>query len=920
MAKSPNPDKLRDQFLSEYNLTVDDIRYKHIDWDTNEEKEICLFEGDPKYGDMRIYYPSLDGHLHRYNDNGKWGTTYRLRKALPLINKTTGKETKYLMSGNNCIFFPPAMITAFKNKTKIETLCVVEGEKKAFVACKNGFDIVGISGIWNFCTKTEKIDDKEQQGELMPELKEFIKTCGVTTVILVHDADALDMSSSDNKSATDRPFTFFQTVKRFAELIFQEGVKFYYSYINPYLGTKGLDDVIIKYPDVAFDFVESLLANKFTTYFCTQRIQFIKASSIKEIFHLNDPEDFYKYHKANLKQKTEFRFDNRLFKINHADDSIEEVKTTERAMVWENEGKYYGYDIRGNTKCFSNFTMNVLFLLKSSSNPKRIVSFKNVLGQECIKELTMDDFVSTSSFRKKLISDGSYIFKGEMLELLNLQELLFKEEQLAAEITSLGWQKTYGFYAWSNGLTSEGKFFPIDEFGVVQFGDRKFYLPAFSSLFNEGDIAFENERNFKHMVEHEIKFEEWATLFTTLYKANGHIGMCFYIASLFRDIIYGTNKEFPLIILFGQKGSGKSTMAKSMMSMFGLPQSAMSLENASSTKKGMYRKFAQFRNALVWLDEYKNSIHPDLIGMLKNLYDGIGYERAQTSQDHRTTNVPVLSSTILSGQDMPTADPALFSRGLLLMFKNNTFSEADRKAYNQLTAIEKKGLTCITIALLAHRNLVEEKFMTHYKMWCKKFEEHFKFKDILDRMYKSAAMVLSPISILFDENVFDKSALPFTINNLYAHFVDCLEQHRNLMNDNQEISVFWETVETLFDEGFITGNDFRFLDDCVAIRFNRVYSAYAEKYRKVHGRNGLDKITIINYLKNSAAFVEIKDSVRFESSVSSAYVFKTKEIGINLVKELHSPHEAPIVKSEHKIKEAAPLQTTISGDGDDLPF
>ena len=83
-----------------------------------------------------------------------------------------------------------------------------------------------------------------------------------------------------------------------------------------------------------------------------------------------------------------------------------------------------------------------------------------------------------------------------------------------------------------------------------------------------------------------------------------------------------------------------------------------------------------------WLDEYKNTVHPDMIGLLKNLYDGIGYERAQMSQDNRTTSNPVLSSAIVSGQDMPTVDPALFTRVILLMFKNNEFKEEDRLAYN----------------------------------------------------------------------------------------------------------------------------------------------------------------------------------------------------------------------------------------------
>lgn len=909
MAKSQNPDALRDAFLKEYNLTVDDILFEHREWESEEKAKSMLFTGD-KNGDMRIYYPTLCGHLHRHNDKGRWADSFRLRKALPFINQKTNKEVKYLMQGNNVVFWPPAMVEAYRKHTPIDTLVVVEGEKKAFVASKNGWDICGISGIWNFCTKTDKLDDREVQGELLPELKEFIKVCKVKTVALLHDADALDISMSENKSATDRPFGFYQAVKRFAELILQEGCKLFYSYVNPHVGIKGLDDLIAVKQDVLHDFCEGLSENKFTSYFCTTRIQFISAHAIKEIFRLNDPEGFYKYHKARLKGKEHFRFDNRLFKIEAGGEKIDEVKTHDRESVWVTEGRYYGYSQSGQTKCISNFTMNVHFLLRSSTNAKRIVSFKNVLGQECIKELTMDDLVSVSNFRKKLIADGSYIYKGDMFELLNLQEILFKEEQPAVEITSLGWQKNFGFYAWSNGVADGGKFFPVDEFGIVTFGDHKYYLPAFSSLFTDGDIAFENERNFRH-IDHDYSFEAWAQYFLNLYGKNGSVGISFYIASLFRDIIFGAFKEFPLLILFGQKGSGKSTMAKSIMSMFGQPQSAMSLENASSTKKGMYRKFGQFRNAVVWLDEYKNHIHPDLIGMLKNLFDGIGYERAQMSQDNRTISNPVLSSTILSGQDMPTADPALFTRGLLLMFKNNSFTDADKKNYSALTGLEKKGLTHITITLLGYRDLIVEHFLDEYKVLFARLDTKFKFVDIPDRLLKNAALVMAPVVVLMKHGAIDyRNMTGFSPEDLFKRFCEMLEQHSSLLHDNQEINVFWEVIETLYDEGILNeGIDFKHKQDCIAFRFNRVYSAYAEKYRKMHGRNGIDKMTITNYLKNSPAFVDTSEKERFEKTVTSAFVFKYAALGITLVREL-----GPMPKDPSTGSGAAP-STPSTGSG-----
>lgn len=947
MAKKKINNILRDQFLFEHGLKKEDIMISHFVEDSYTEKTVSeIFAGDV-HGNMRIYYPTLDGRLARHAEAEKQILSYRTRHRVPFIDKK-GDPQKYSTKGKNRLFFPPEMLQAHREKRKIKILIVTEGEKKAFVAAKNGFDCVSISGIWNFTSEVD--ENSEQQKELMPDLKEFIKVCEVEIVVLLHDSDALDISAKylkdqTGKTATERPNRFFESTKRFAELVFQEGVKFYHSYINPHLSDEklGLDDLIQMHqhnkgtfdginnlPELVLDFHEGIEKHKFSSFFCSTPIQHIQQAFIKGIFKIYDPEDFYNYHKESFKKNEikEFRFENRTFEIDHVERKIKELKNNDRNQVWVAEGKYFGYSQNNQVKCISNFTMTVLFLLKSSTNPKRIIEFSNVLGQKFIKELTMDDLVGVSAFRKKLIGDGSFIYKGDMFEFLNLQEILFKEEKLATELTSLGWQKNYGFYAFSNGLAHGGRFYPIDEFGVVNYQKEKFYLPAFSNLYTNADEAFENERNFRH-IESEVTFKEWSTLFYKTYKNNGAIAICFAISALFRDIIFGEFKEFPLLNCFGTKGSGKSTLAKSLMNLFGVPQTAISLENASSTKKGIYRKFGQYRNAVVWLDEYKNSVHPDIIGLCKNLYDGIGYERAQTSQDNRTHSNPVLSSTILSGQDMPTIDPALFTRVILLLFKNNNFDDGDRANYAALKALEKKGLTKITIDILGSRNLIEANFHAEFKKWSQKFADKFKYDDVPDRLWKNAAMMITPVAILLENKIIE---LPYSINELYEKYITILNQHKDLLNDNQEINVFWETIETLYDEGVISSDrgDFRFIGDSIAIRFNKFFASYSEKYRKMTGRNGLDKMTLTNYLKNSPMFVEVKDNVRFDNvGPTSAFIFKYKPLGINMerikIKDESQPESsekvnedvAPIVTAESS-KNKSPKKEGEKGDG--LPF
>lgn len=925
-----NNNELRDNFLFENGITRNQILVRVREINSTDYTTRELFAAD-KNGDMRIIYPNLDMHLQWYNDNGKKAETYRIRKALPYINNQ-GQEVKYVMApkSNICAFFPPEMLDAYKTKTEIPVLIVTEGEKKAFAACKRGFDCIGISGIW--CYKDK--DDKENlmQGKLLSEITEFIKVCKVKRVVLLHDSDALDMTDISKqknmgKPLTDRPVNFSNSARYFCELIFQEGIKFSYSYINPKLCGKdeklGLDDLLIKFEDynqrVLKDFMRGIEEGTGTTYFNTKHISQNKEYYWKEIFQVHDPKDFYAYHKNQIAPATEFKFLAQKFKIN-VDGSLEEIKTKERDRVWVSDGQYVGEDAKGFPRVFTNFTMNVLFLLQSRQSPKRIIFLKNVEGKEVIKEMTMDDLVSVNNLRKALISEGNFIYKGDTFELMNLHQMLFKDEKLAITLTSLGYQRHYDFYAFANGITKEGKFYPIDEYGIVKWENNLFYLPAYSCLHKETDEEYENERKFKHIVEHDISFEDWAVLFIKVYKQNGYMGICFFVAALFRDFIYGPLKEFPILSLTGQKGSGKSTMAKSIMAMFGIAPNPMNIEAGSSTMKAMQRKFAQFKNAIVWIDEYKNEIDKKQVGMLKGLYDGTGYERANTSQDNRTTSTPVTSSTIISGQDMPTVDPALMSRVLLGLFAKNQFTQEEVETIKILQDIEAKGVSSVTVFILAHRELVKQHYQTEFRAWVKYYSDRFKKLEILDRLWKNVCYVVAPICILVDHNIIDGQKTGLTRENLKKHFNEILDTHRSMMNSNQEKSVFWEIVEVLFEEGIITAEKghFKFEAEALALRFTPVFAAYSEKFRRVYNKPGLDKNTLLNYLKNSSEFIEARDSIRFEGGLNtSGYLFKYSSLGINLVKNGVDPQ--PVQKSDHKISEPT-LGITIDSTDDGMPY
>lgn len=53
----------------------------------------------------------------------------------------------------------------------------------------------------------------------------------------------------------------------------------------------------------------------------------------------------------------------------------------------------------------------------------------------------------------------------------------------------------------------------------------------------------------------EVAAQEYFMLLHELYGDNGIVAICFYLATLFRDIITDTTRSFPILNIYGKKGT-----------------------------------------------------------------------------------------------------------------------------------------------------------------------------------------------------------------------------------------------------------------------------------------------------------------------------------------------------------------------------
>ena len=130
-------------------------------------------------------------------------------------------------------------------------------------------------------------------------------------------------------------------------------------------------------------------------------------------------------------------------------------------------------------------------------------------------------------------------------------------------------------------------------------------------------------------------------------------------------------------------------------------------------------------------------------------------------RDKKREITSVDCGVILSGQEMPTIDIALFSRLIYLTFTKTEFSTAEKKAFDQCKALRDLGLSHLTLQLLRHRSKMETGFSDNYTQCMNDLNDRLKGETIEDRIQRNWVIPLAAFRTL--EAVLD---VPFTYREL----------------------------------------------------------------------------------------------------------------------------------------------------------
>lgn len=622
-------------------------------------------------------------------------------------------------------------------------------------------------------------------------------------------------------------------------------------------------------------------------------------------------------------------------KLRKEKSSIKPSKTLDRDLYqrygfYEDGNCYFSIGKEGEERQWSNFTMQPLFHIKDSLLPKRLYKIRNVSNIEEIIELKQEDLVSLSKFKQRVEGLGNYIWLAKEEHLTKLKMYLYEQTETATEITQLGWQRK-GFFAFGNGAYYNGQWLATDDYGIVRLeGVGNFYLPANSRIYRDETKLFQFERRMVHLSYSNISFRVYTDQLIKVFGDNAKVGVAFFIATLFRDVVTGVTKSFPILNLFGPKGSGKSELGHSLMSFFINENIPPNIQN--STEAALAETVAQCANALVHLDEYKNTIELTKREFLKGLWDGSGRTRMNMDRDKKRETTAVDSGIILSGQEMPTIDIALFSRLIYLTFNKSEFDAEAKRNFDELTEMRKLGCTHLTLQLLKHRALMEAEFSANFRAALADILIAVEADGIEDRILRNWAIPLAVIRTLSGtlDVVFGyRDMLKLCINGVRTQNAEC--------KSNNELANFWNVVNFLHQNGdiYIDGDYrisycthfkgkgqaerivFRRARPLLFLRKTRIMMLY-KKNGKLVGENTLPTESLKYYLENSKEYLGVKQSMRFKNIINGVHQVESVEAQMGVKQLTHTDTiDQAMVFDYEMLRDAFGINLEVEASGAD---
>lgn len=575
--------------------------------------------------------------------------------------------------------------------------------------------------------------------------------------------------------------------------------------------------------------------------------------------------------------------------------------------VFQHANRIYCSTDKGNAFYdISNFSIEIIQHMQDEQFPMKLIRICNVHGVEKIFDVLSEKINTLNSFKNVVTSYGNFSFSGSAAQHERLLRYLFDRMGTGRKIDVLGWQ-TEGFWVWNNKIVIPGlREEAINSEGLFKYQQDSYYIPSANKNFEKNMYKYGAQKKFRS-IPTEVSLPQYLKQLYKVHRGHAITGILFGIGSLFQDIVVSCTGFFPILFYFGPASTGKDNICEAIQSFVGQPQTAIQLEGSASTIKAQIREFAQFSNGISQLSEYKRG-NPQVDGIIKGLWDRRGYKRGSIESKVAVDEVPIISSTLLTGNDSPDAE-ALITRLIWEEMKVQEFSEEAKAAYNKLKDMCRRGVSGISDWLLHKRAVFQEHFLEVYREKKRLLSEREAIKGVPVRMIDNLAVLYAVYGIFEREGIF-----PFWQEDMERHFDALIENQRRKIESDSVYQRFWDCFMVCMrltqGERLQVDTNLRAEGGRIYFNFSTAYSIVQRQWFVQYREQAPGKSEMRRQLREDSSYMGEEKSIRINTNINSPTSAMVIDIGkLRIREELLAEIEVQSLRTASPFAPAAPTES-----------
>ena len=550
--------------------------------------------------------------------------------------------------------------------------------------------------------------------------------------------------------------------------------------------------------------------------------------------------------------------------------------------VFQHANRIYCSTDKGNAFYdISNFSIEIIQHMQDEQFPMKLIRICNVHGVEKIFDVLSEKINTLNSFKNVVTSYGNFSFSGSAAQHERLLRYLFDRMGTGRKIDVLGWQAE-GFWVWNNKIVIPGlREEAINSEGLFKYQNDSYYIPSANKNFEKNMYKYGAQKKFRS-IPTEVSLPQYLKQLYKVHRGHAITGILFGIGSLFQDIVVSCTGFFPILFYFGPASTGKDNICEAIQSFVGQPQTAIQLEGSASTIKAQIREFAQFSNGISQLSEYKRG-NPQVDGIIKGLWDRRGYKRGSIESKVAVDEVPIISSTLLTGNDSPDAE-ALITRLIWEEMKVQEFSDEAKASYNKLKDMCRRGVSGISDWLLHKRAVFQEHFLEVYREKKRLLSEREAIKGVPVRMIDNLAVLYAVYGIFEQEGIF-----PFWQEDMERHFDALIENQRRKIESDSVYQRFWDCFMVCMrltqGERLQVDTNLRAEGGSIYFNFSTVYSIVQRQWFVQYREQAPGKSEMRRQLREDSSYMGEEKSIRINTNINSPTSAMKIDIGKLRIRE-----------------------------------